>query len=158
MSNSIKIKFGEPSHGWLPVKISATDIALEFYASDVPSNPLSSLIDALFRILSGLKTEVWWYLEPRYYLFVFEKDESSIYCLKVFYLLNLNSAPEEIVLEARGDWSAIIVPFWRALREFYSHGYKEPHWPEIDVFKLANLTAIIEAKKKKANKSFERTS
>jgi hypothetical protein len=140
LKEKIKVNFGKPLHGWLPVSLAAGQFELEFRASDVPENPLYLLVDALLKALVDLESEVWWHLEPDGFYFNFEPHGNEECTLKISYT---NGVPPEMVkkvFEIRGDFKKILLPFWRAVREFDSHDYSKHHWPKTHVDDLNKLT------------------
>ena len=143
MKEKIKVKFGKPLHGWLPVFLAAGQFELEFEASDVPENPIYLLVDALQKALVGLESEVWWHLEPGGYYFNFEPQSIEECTLKITY--TSGDAPEKVekVFEMNGNFKQILLPFWRAVSEFNSHGYSERNWPETPADELYKLTTLI---------------
>ena len=145
--SDIKINFGKPEYGWLPVTLVTKDYNLDMDVSDVPVDPVQLLIDALSKALSGVDGEVWWHLEPNGYYFTFGLKEND-------YCLTIDSAHVSFEKEIRyseftmsGSLEDIILPFWRALREFESHGYSDPAWPDFPKSEMIRLTELIEEKK-----------
>jgi hypothetical protein len=145
--SDMKIKFGEPEHGWLPVSLVAEDYTLDMDVSDVPVDPLGLLVSSLSKAVSGIEGEVWWHLEPDGFYFTFGRTEDD-YCLRIE---SAHVAPERETrtseFELSGSLEDIILPFWRALREFESHGYSEPAWPDFPKAEMTRLTELIEDKK-----------
>ena len=140
----VKCKFGMPHHGWLPVKVTIGDFTLEFEASDVPVNPVDLLSASLLRALNGLESEVWWHLEPASYYFTFTPIEAGQYLLAISYADSHSDVEvRHEKLKVSGSKDEVIVPFWRAIREFVSHSYQEPHWPLTYDFELEKLSSAI---------------
>ncbi len=149
LNEKIKIKFGEPHHGWLPVSFVAGEFVLDFDASDVPENPLYHLIDAIYKALVGLESEIWWHhLEPAGYYFSFEPKGPDECVLKVTF--TNGNVPEKTkkIFETNGSFSQILFPFWRGVKEFNTHNYSEPHWPGVPAYELQKLTTLINEIKK----------
>ncbi len=144
----MKLKFGEPHHGWLPVKIEFEDCAYEFEASDVPVDPLERLIDALCVALAFREREVWWHLEPDGYYFniAFAND---VYSVTLSYAKGSKTKNKKHLCACKGSFPDIVLPIWRALREFYSHKYTEPHWPSEPTIEMQALTDQIKAMQNK---------
>lgn len=143
----MKIKFGEPEHGWLPVSLVTKDYSLDMDVSDVPVDPVHLLVMALSKAISGLEGEVWWHLEPHGYYFTFGSKQKE-------YSLRIESAHVSTDKESRtldlselGSFEDVILPFWRALRELESHGYSTPAWPDFPKTEMARLTELIEDRK-----------
>ncbi|RZJ92774.1 MAG: hypothetical protein EOO60_06890, partial [Hymenobacter sp.] len=59
--STVTVAFGRPEHGWLPVMFQAGDFQLEFFASNVPANPLESLCEALAVVPAGGRSKVMWH-------------------------------------------------------------------------------------------------
>jgi hypothetical protein len=142
---SLKCKFDVPEAGWLPVSISMGGFSLEIDASDVPCDPIFQLTVALYKVLKGIDSEVWWHLEPAGYYFYFKKLEEDSYQITITFEED-SSSPEKPVICLIGTKQEIIFPFWRAIKEFSSHHYNEPHWPELDKRELKKLTELIKEK------------
>ena len=127
----LKCKFGIPHNGWLPVTVTKDDFLLEFEASDVPTNPMGLLIPSLSRALSGFESEVWWHLEPTSYYFNFAPTATNQFSLSISVAEDDSpTSKHQIIFETSGNKDEIILPFWRAIKEFLSHNYSEPHWAE----------------------------
>jgi len=143
VKEKIKVEFGNPYHGWLPVSLAAGQFELEIEASNVPANPIYLLVDALQKALVGLESAVWWHLEPSGYYFNFIPLGNEECTLKITYTNGV--APEKVknVFEMQGSFKQILLPFWRAVRKFDSHGYSEHHWPETPTDDLYKLTTLI---------------
>ena len=135
----IKVDFGEPHHGWLPVKIESDEYTCEFEASDVPVDPLGVLADALGTVVTSGQVEVWWHLEPAGYYFNFISTPNG-YELAISFSKDSKLQNKEHLHTFSGSFSEIILPVWRALKEFYSHNYTEPHWPGKAAMKMQVLT------------------
>lgn len=132
-------------NGWLPVTVSTLDFTFEFNASDVPSNPVELLGYALIQLLKGIHSEVSWHLEPNHYLFRFDFTETE-YQLTIEYQ-DYRQQSKELLHDIRGDFNQLILPFYRAIKSFLSHEYKEPHWPELDQPLVNRLNALIKESK-----------
>jgi hypothetical protein len=140
----LKCKFGEPHHGWLSIRLTTGDFSLEMEVSDVPVDPIYVLISSLCLALNGLESEVWWHLEPASYYFYFEPEEQGEFKFSIaFAESNVTRNHRETVFETSGSKAEIIFPFWRAIKEFASHSYKEPDWSAIDHAELENLTVLV---------------
>ena len=145
--SAVKIKFGMPEHGWLPVNLEVRDYTLNINASDVPVDPLGLLIIALSKALLGVEGEVWWNLEPNGYYFSFG-PKAEKYFLKIE-SVNVSREKEtrSVEFEMSGKFEDTVLPFWRALREFESQRYSEPAWPEFPKPEMNKLTELIKKKK-----------
>ena len=116
--SQIKVRFGEPEHGWMSVSILADNSKLlRIDASDIyPS--LHLLVDALSAMLdSRAEKTVDWTEEPREIEMRFTRDFENIK-LEIssfpssFRPLNPSKAEFAFV----GTYDEICLPFWRALR------------------------------------------
>jgi len=143
----MRISLGEPHHGWLPVKIKTQNDGVEFEASDVPVDPLL-LTESLISAIKGNDYEVWWHLEPGgYYLAI--NNKNGCYEVSLSFSQDSSSNKREQLFVIEGTAEDTIIPMWRTLKEFYSHGYQEPHWPEHDETELEKLTVLIKQLKSK---------
>lgn len=138
----LNFKLKEPQHGWLLVQITNGKFKLEFDASDVPNNPLYDLTVSLCKVLNGLDSEVWWHLEPAGYYFYFKKLVDGKFELCIKYEQD-SSFPKKHIETLNGTKQELILPLWRALKEFASHGYAEPHWRPTDHHELKKLTSLL---------------
>lgn len=142
----LKVKFGTPHHGWLPVEITQNDFELQFEASDVPVNPIDQLIEGLLRVINNLESEVWWHLEPPSYYFNFSRISTDQFCLAISFADDSKvTTTRQELFRAIGTKKEIIAPFWRAIKEFLSHSYVEPDWPPLYTEELEELTKKIKA-------------
>ncbi|MCM8529158.1 MAG: hypothetical protein NE327_21730 [Lentisphaeraceae bacterium] len=142
IGKGLKCKFGVPHHGWLTVEVTKGDFHLEMDSSDVPVDPVQHLVLALYKILKGIDSEVWWNLEPAGYYWYFTKLEDNRYQIKITFQ-ECSDSPEKQTELLTGTKQEIIMPLWGALKEFYSHSYEEPHWPVSDDRELKKLSEII---------------
>ena len=142
MMKAIDLKFGEPSHGWLPTKLTGQNLDLEFAASDVPTDPLTQLTDVLFSVMGGNEGEVWWHLEPGGYFMNFRKIHEG-YEVAITFSSDSTKLRREHICKLSGNDGNLIIPLWRSLRKFYSHSYVEPDWPECDKSGMERLTLRI---------------
>jgi hypothetical protein len=137
----LKIEFGQPEHGWLPVNLRHGDFELQFMASDVPINPIDLLTSAIREITKGITTEVWWHLEPEGYYFDFEKDGDE-YKLKISFTRG-SKADKELIYETQGKYEDIVMPFYRSVKNFFTREMDEPHWPRTDEGEIEKLENIV---------------
>jgi hypothetical protein len=137
----LKIEFGQPEHGWLPVDMRHGDFELNFEASDVPINPIDQLISGIRQITKGISTEVWWHLEPAGYYFDFD-IKGDEYNLRISFAKN-DRADKELVYETQGKFEDIIMPFYRSIKSFFTQTIEEPHWPKTDEREIKALTNIV---------------
>jgi len=138
----IRIQHTPPSHGWVSLRLSVGDQSVAIDASDVPNNPIQDLVDAIDLVACGVHSQVWWHLEPDGYFMRFEPIGNDV-------LFRLDFAPRserrlaEPVLSLRGSRAEVLLPFFRFLREFQSHAYREPHWPEVHYERLFAVKAQL---------------
>lgn len=80
------LQFGEPKHGWLPVRIELGDERYEFTASNVLNDPVYDLAVRGLHILRYSEAAVvsWW-LEPEWNTLVFEPTFDGESLLVSFY-------------------------------------------------------------------------
>ncbi len=138
---NLTIELGVPEYGWLPVKIAFGDFDLEFESSDVPANPIEQLIASLRSVIKGIKTEVWWHLEPEGYYFEFEKF-SDEYRISISYAKSENS-DRKMVFEIIGNSDSVIMPIYRAIKNFTHQPHDSQNWPQTDKIGLEKLTESI---------------
>lgn len=146
-SNKIKVEFGIPEHGWLLTNIVHKEFNLKLDISDVPLNPMVQLCDALIEISKGIKepTRVIWHLEPYCYYLQLEKLEVDYKAI----ILESDEfdGPAKFTKEISGTFEEIVLPFYRAIKKFYSKTFKPPHWDELDSKRIEELTKLIKEKK-----------
>jgi len=140
MKDSIKVSFGKPDHGWLPVNFEYNDFVLNIEASDVLNDPTEELYNVVTKSEDNLQKRITWWLEPAAVFFDFEKS-GKIYTLIISQTKNLHSNSETLFLKKIvGDKEKIIEPFRFALKQFLTQAYEETNWPYIfDKNKIANL-------------------
>jgi hypothetical protein len=142
----VKIAFGIPQHGWLPVIFSAGAFRLEMNVSNVPTNPIESLCDALISALLGIDAEVRWNLEPDEYWFQFKIKDSNILLTIIERTDNpRNSTPK---LNLTGDFKSLILPLYRGLKKFASYSYSEANWSSLSETTIEKLTTLVREKKR----------
>lgn len=139
--STVTVAFGRPEHGWLPVMLQAGDFQLEFFASNVPANPLELLCEALAVVPVGGSAKVMWHLEPAIYWFVFEKDTAEV-TLEILEAPRHNQ-PGTCLLRLTGSMQDILHPFYNALAEFASHKFSEKHWPALATNSVKQLSKLL---------------
>jgi hypothetical protein len=127
----IHIEYEAPQHGWLPLKISIGEQSIDIDSSDVPNNPIQDLLEAIRLASQGEDSRVWWPLEPGGFVFDFRCLEHVI-CLQICLAGDEWGKRMREIASVEGTPQDILLPFWRFLREFQSHGFTEPHWPDVD--------------------------
>lgn len=140
----LKIQFGIPEHGWLPVELTHKEYTLKMDVSDIPVDPIHLLISALLKVIEGRSSEVWWNLEPKGYYFTFQPKGNDDYSIKIESAENTRGVESRSTLfSTSGNLENLLTPFWRALRKFESQGYTEPHWPDFPETEMSQLTKVI---------------
>ena len=143
----LTIRFGEPCHGWLPVVIKYGDITEEFLSSNIPVDSVTALWDIINSAISGVGGEVWWHLEPSgYYLSI--TKEKDMYFVDLKFSEKSRTDDRDDVFNFVGSFEEVILPIWRAIKEFYSHKYDG--WDCVPPERLRSLDDQI--KKLKAKK------
>lgn len=72
MSKRVRLDVSIPEHGWIWVRLRATDVDLAFRASWVPDDSLAALAEAGNRLAAGdTEAVVSWHTEPDAYMFRF---------------------------------------------------------------------------------------
>lgn len=139
----VRIACKAPSHGWLSVSLATDEKCIEIDASDVPNNPLQDLISALEMAARGTESFVWWHLEPHGYFMYLTPGGGEVH-LRIDYAPHSERSLGANVLTVSGNPEQVLLPFWRFLREFQSHGYVEPHWPPVDYSRMGTIKGLIE--------------
>ena len=130
-SPSLQLGLGRPCHGWLPVRLAVGGQVIEFEASDVPQDPVEALVDALALAARDVASTVWWHLEPDGYFFDFQPlpQVPGTCRLGVCFAPGSSRALAAEVASVSGDKTAILLPLWRALRQFQTLATDPLHWP-----------------------------
>ncbi|UWR11997.1 hypothetical protein [Sulfitobacter mediterraneus] len=123
------------------------DYRLEIEVSDVPQNPVDNLVTGLGRAMDGLESETWLNLEPASYYLIFTPGSGQDICFNIEFADQDTQQRKRrtTVLELRGNREEIILPFWRAVKEFESHSHSERAWPKTDGAALAMLEKTIKS-------------
>lgn len=143
----IKIDFGTPNVGWLPMNFQYGDFELTLNISRIPLDPIPQLLEALLLIHKGMPnpSKIIWHLEPKCYYFQLEKIDNQ-FIVKIFESAYFES-PMQIVETFTGEYEDIILPLYRGLKKFSSGGYKEPHWGVLAEDKVVELTSLVKRRK-----------
>ncbi len=142
MSNkTFTMSFGTPEHGWLPVRLASSETALEFHASDVPIDPIPSLITSAIQAGMGIAPSAMvWDLEPvEYRLELVPRGE-----LLMVTVTEVGSASDVLLFEAEGQPARMLRTIWHALRALEDQHNVEPHWPATDFSQLAVLKEFVD--------------
>jgi hypothetical protein len=140
-SHPVLVHFGQPEHGWLPVLFQASTFKLDFCASNVPTNPLDALCEALAVVPIGGSATVMWHLEPAIYRFVFENQAGEV-TLEITEAPAYNK-PSTCLLRLTGSVRTILLPFYKALAAFAGHKFSEAHWPVLAASRLKRLGQLL---------------
>ena len=145
--NIINIQFGTPEHGWLPLKLSYKDFALDLDISNVPVDPIQQLCDSLIEINKGIRkpTKVVWHLEPYCYYLQLQKVENGYEAI-ISESDSLDSSSRDTI-NISGTFEEVIVPFHKALKGFYSKRFEQSDWETMDKRRIHELTALMKSKK-----------
>jgi hypothetical protein len=141
----IRLNFGKPKNGWLPIELKSADFELEFNTSNIPKNPTDKLCESLILAINGIETEMCWNLEPECYFFELKHSGKEI---------ELNISKSEGITESRnliykltGDFESVILPIYRSLKKFNTLEFKKTDWKKIDESKLNKLTELVKDRK-----------
>jgi len=143
----IKVDFGVPEHGWLPINLNYIDFDLALYVSDVPVDPMLQLSDALIQICKGVNQpdSIIWHLEPYCYYLKFEARDSD-YRVTILESAKIHS-PTKLTLEIEGAFEEVVLPFYREVKKFWSKNHKPPNWNELEDERINELTKLIKNKR-----------
>ena len=144
MSKQLLVTYEAPDHGWLSLTVQSEGQSVFIDASDVPNNPMQELIGALEDASRGREVYVWWNLEPDGF-FMYLCPGSNEVSLRIESAPNSERERGICVLEVTGTRQQVLLPLWRFVREFQSHGYQEPHWPVTDYGRMAEIKKNLEA-------------
>jgi hypothetical protein len=148
-NGKLRIEFGLPGHGWLPVKVDHGDFHLEFMASNVPENPIDQLITSLLLVSDGIPSHTWWHLEPQGYWFEFSKDVNG--CgIKISSAENAR-AKRLMIYSLEGADDEILLPVYRAIKRLHADNIGSPHWQKIDEVKIQKLRATLKGSSKRSD-------
>lgn len=141
----VHITLGQPEHGWLPVALTVEAFELALDVSDVPVNPLEELGQALRLVVQGGAGVVCWHLEPSWYQFRFapggKEVEFSVWTGPSYHQQDIE------LLYYKGTFDAVVLPFYRALKQFATRSFTDHDWPALDPEKLQRLTNLVHARK-----------
>ncbi len=124
----MRVVFGEPEAGWLPVSISCDTGNLSFDASDIyPS--LEMLITSLHALLLANEARTMiWNLEPAEYEFQFARNAENITLIVWEYADSRRSQSDgNLRLTTVCSYAQAALPFWRAIRGLQGR-YNESEW------------------------------
>ncbi|MDP9311775.1 MAG: hypothetical protein M3R24_12995 [Chloroflexota bacterium] len=130
MSPHIRIQFGTPSHGWLPVTIETPTDHLRFVASHIPEDSLLNLIDALHVVLAtDGAASVTWDTEPTEYAWIFAAaGEVAALTIRAFPDHRRTAHEEHTMLTIQADRQVLVRSFWRALRSLETQDHFAQQW------------------------------
>lgn len=140
----IHIAYQPPNHGWLALTLTLDGTVINIDASDVPNNPLQELLAALEGIACGIDASVWWHMEPASYFMYFQRVADEMQ-LRLEYADEGKRSRAKEVVTVQGSMARIVTPFWRFLREFQSHAFAEPHWPDVNYERIHASKLLLDA-------------
>jgi len=138
------VRFEEPKDNWIKVYLKKDDFNLEFNASAIPDNPIAELISSLVKISNGISSTMIWNTEPEKYILKFEKQSEDYQFQIVKYSNNKN---QSLLFTLDGDFTKIIVPFYRAIKNLFSAEINEKDWPMQDIEKIEKLKLKVKENK-----------
>ncbi len=152
-NQKIIFELGQPHAGWVPVKLHHLKHNFQFEGSVVPNNPIEELMSAIILICDGVTktSQITWNLEPYCYYFQFEKDDDN-------YMLSVSESddfqgPQKLTHKIKGTFDQIILPIYRALRNFETYEFSDRAWPEIKKERSMKMKLLVKDKQKVPNKN-----
>ena len=142
---TLAIEFGEPEHGWLPVRLRLGEKEFDFAGSDVLNNPLEDLVDALYAVGCGSDASVWWFLEPGGYWFDLT-PMGELVRLEVFLGESMSREDRKLQASYEGKAEEVLIPVCRAAQRVVSTGLRKPHWPPVDESRLKRVREVLRDK------------
>lgn len=127
----IELKHEVPHVGWLMILLSVDGQNTAISASDAANNPISDLRDAVEAAAFGHPSVVWWNLEPDGYFMHLVPNGAEIE-FRLEFADDSEPSRAVTVFSAIESRYKLLILLWRFLREFQSHGYAEPGWPDFD--------------------------
>lgn len=133
MPQILQVRFGIAQHGSMPVKITNSNRQICFTASYVPYDSMLELIDALILSLKGHNQKIArWNTEPIEYEFIFSRNcEHLTLDILNFPDCRRKQSQGELLLKVCDSPIAIVLPFWRALREVENRSSFEQQWQRV---------------------------
>ena len=152
----IRVRFGTAKNGWLPVLISTFDSKIEYAASYVPKDIVLSLTEVLLEIAeshTAISRSVVLFHEPAEseIHFIWSGPISDSLSLQVLEFPDhlRTKGPGQAQLSFQNKRGAILLSFWRALRDLESRVEQESfetQWRHTFPSKeLSLLTSAIDA-------------
>lgn len=136
---NIKLTFGKPENGWLPVKFQFDQVDLSFVSSNIPENPTDQLCENLILALKGLGSKTFWNLEPDQLVFELE-------ALKENFQFNITERGK-IIFSQKGNFERVLLPLYRSLKKFSVYELNEEDWESLNPVKLKDLDQLIADRK-----------
>ncbi len=130
MAAILKVKFGEPEAGWLPVEFFSNSADVSFGISYIISD-LRRFVEAVHALsFAEGSQEALWYAEPTEYELRFCRDNEIVRFQIVEYPDGGRAGEGGLVLlDVSGAYAEIALPIWRALRELQGR-YTETEFAE----------------------------
>lgn len=132
MPSRLRVQLTDLLHGWLTLEIRFGESQITYSVSHIfPS--LHDLADVIRHFAEppflAAKRQVRWCLEPGELVMTFRRSPPTIHLSVSERSRHVGAG--EVLLEAHGDYAAIFLPFWRAMRRLvgtYPREYIEQHW------------------------------
>jgi hypothetical protein len=127
----VKIYFGNIEKDNLSIRIESKEQSLLLTASYIPYNSLSELVYSLITVLTckNIDVNVRWSTEPVEYEFHFSGDSNNVcFLIREYADSRRVLGIENQVFYANGSRFEIVLPFWRALRQFQSYPSNINRW------------------------------
>jgi len=137
----LKIEFGQPLNGWLPVDFRHGDFELQFTTSNIPNNPIDQLISSIRQITKGIASSFWCHQEPEGYFFDFIKVGNE-YKVSI-YFAKRETADKVLIYKIQGSYEEIVMPFYRSIKNFSTITIEELHWVKTNEKEIELLTKIV---------------
>lgn len=137
---SVSLRLGRPSVGWLPVEIKANDFHLSFDASDLGLNVIDQLADMVSQLDGRKAAQCYFYLEPGAYLLTVE-PVSKFAVLQIQFVEDFNNqdiSSPETKFQKEIDLTEFRLTIRNALRAFQYFDYEEQDWPKPENSALIN--------------------
>ena len=128
---SVSLKLGRPSAGWLPIEIKIGDFDCSFEASDLGLNIIDQMVDMVSNLNTGKNSQCYFYLEPGAYIMDVEL-KSDVAILQMQFVEDFNHQDISVSeTQFRGEVSqtAFRTSLLSALQAFDNFNYEVTDWP-----------------------------
>jgi hypothetical protein len=147
----LKVAFDAPEHGWLKLELHSDEVVFSATFSHIYST-LPSLCGALCEVAVGRRPRpVVFLLEPHEFEFSFTPRDEQTCIVNAVRFTNQRRDLEngEVVFRHSGPPQAIVLSFWRALRQLQTclpEGEFATRWRQpFPATEMASLTAAVAA-------------